>query len=847
MTDAHASEVSAARRHLIKRPRLTRMLDESGARIILLVAPAGYGKTTLARQWLEGKPHVWYRGSPSDADVAALAVGIASTAAAFLPNVDQRIRERLRATENPEREARVLAEIVAEDLAGWPKTTWLTFDDYHFATESQASEEFLETLLSSTSVPLIATSRRRPAWATARRILYGEMISFERDTLAMTDPEVEAVIRRGRRETPVLYDLACGWPAVIGLAGMTGMLKISHEHIPPALHDFLAEELWQQATQSEQWELARVSIAPSLSREVARVLVGKNAEGVLQFAVRTGWLAPEEEGFALHPLLRSFLNARFAAYPLGDRESTISRLLNFLIDRHSWDEAMSVAVLYGRANQVTDVVRQALPEFLTEGRLPSLERWLAAAAARGITAPVLDFVSAEIAFRHADYARAELLALRAASGLEDRSLCVRSLNRAGHSVALLNRSKDAIALHQRARELADDAPGTRESIIGEIFATLDDELPDAPNLTDQLIRQLPETDGSATDKLRRGSLSLQVAVRLGGIDQALSDARPLVQIVQEVPDPLVRTSFMHLYAGSLAIAGHYREALKRCGAVLKDAGQYRLDLAINHASITRSVAECGLKNFAFGRSLVRQVISAAFAAGDAYLAVNGRALEARLHILDGAGVPDVDRSHLLTEAPGSYAEYLASIALAAASAGHSRQAKQLVGEALEISQAPECRSLTNWTYALMAVRSNSTDAHARIQVAFSESWNSGFIDPVVWAYRACPSILGLLARDQESRSRLSEVLRRAEDAPLAQRWNIDLVPGPDRNSTLSPREREVYALLAQGLSNRAIAERLYISVSTAKVHVRHILEKLEASSRTEAAAKWRDTLYDSLP
>ena len=38
-------------RRIIERPRLIKMLDESDARVILLLAPAGYGKTTLARQW----------------------------------------------------------------------------------------------------------------------------------------------------------------------------------------------------------------------------------------------------------------------------------------------------------------------------------------------------------------------------------------------------------------------------------------------------------------------------------------------------------------------------------------------------------------------------------------------------------------------------------------------------------------------------------------------------------------------------------------------------------------------------------------------------------------------------
>jgi two-component system, NarL family, nitrate/nitrite response regulator NarL len=48
---------------------------------------------------------------------------------------------------------------------------------------------------------------------------------------------------------------------------------------------------------------------------------------------------------------------------------------------------------------------------------------------------------------------------------------------------------------------------------------------------------------------------------------------------------------------------------------------------------------------------------------------------------------------------------------------------------------------------------------------------------------------------------------------------------------------DVARLVARGYSNRAIAEQLFISESTAKVHVRHILEKLGARSRTELAGR----------
>lgn len=54
---------------------------------------------------------------------------------------------------------------------------------------------------------------------------------------------------------------------------------------------------------------------------------------------------------------------------------------------------------------------------------------------------------------------------------------------------------------------------------------------------------------------------------------------------------------------------------------------------------------------------------------------------------------------------------------------------------------------------------------------------------------------------------------------------------------LSPREREVLQLLAQGLTNREIARSLTVSASTIKIHVEHILAKLGVSDRTQAAVK----------
>ena len=85
------------------------------------------------------------------------------------------------------------------------------------------------------------------------------------------------------------------------------------------------------------------------------------------------------------------------------------------------------------------------------------------------------------------------------------------------------------------------------------------------------------------------------------------------------------------------------------------------------------------------------------------------------------------------------------------------------------------------------------------------------------------------------------MLRRSHDYELANRAGLSLGRKPrSRQSTLSPREQEVLQLLRQGLTNATIARALFIGEATVKVHVRHILEKVGARTRTEAATRVLD-------
>ena len=224
-TTASVQQQPALKRHrIIERPRLLALLDGSNAQVRTLVAPAGYGKTTLAEQWVgrKGRGSAWFTARRSSTHVAALSLGLARASTDIVPDCDSRLREHLRALPAPAENVEVLAEILGEDLAAWPTDAWLVLDDYQELAEAEDAERSVAALVDISPIQLLVASRQRPSWASARTILYGETLELDQAALAMNPDEAADVLAgRSGPSASGLVELANGWPAVIGLAGVS--------------------------------------------------------------------------------------------------------------------------------------------------------------------------------------------------------------------------------------------------------------------------------------------------------------------------------------------------------------------------------------------------------------------------------------------------------------------------------------------------------------------------------------------------------------------------------------------------------------------------------------------------
>jgi LuxR family transcriptional regulator, maltose regulon positive regulatory protein len=831
--------VPAGRRHIIERPRLTKLLDETSARVIMLVAPAGYGKTTLAREWLASKPHAWYEANAAAADIAALALGIADAVASLVPQVGHRLREWLPTSREPAEDIAVLAALLGDELAQWPDDAWFAIDDYHLLS-STAAEALVLRLFVETERRLLLTSRRRPSWSSARRLLYGSFFELGHSSLAMSTEEANDVLASLELEAATgLVALADGWPAVIGLAALAPAPVELEDDLPQALYDFFAEELFASLSAEGRRLLPQLALLPSVTRKGVQTIVGPRGEELLGEAMEVGLLvARETRDFELHPLLRAFLLRKLRELPNAELESAVESVTQAQITASSWDGAFSIIQEFERVDLLAPLIERALVPLTKQGRLATVRRWLEFGRQRGAVSAHLDVAESELLFRQGEYQRAEALASAAAAALPRHdSLKSAAFYRAGQSAYLLDEGTTALRHFRAAERTTDDPTDQRNALWGQFIVSVELERAAARELLKRFTVVSPH-DRDTTVRAANGELIL--AVRNGGIDRAISSAQAITDLVSEATDPIIRSSFWHVYAAALMLSADYEASLEAVDIALHEIAQFSVQFARPHALVNRAQAYIGLRRFREAATTLDEIDKYARKPRDDYLIVNAKALRCRLLLQQGRAEEAVTATSRLWSRPPSSSlrgEYLATRALAFASTGDVDTALALVGQAIAMSAQLESMLLCQWVRAICAVALENDEAESQVRAAYKHTRATGALDAFVFAYRVFPRSLEVLVGDPSFGKEVAELLDRLGDVGLALSKDFPSASRHASETFLTPREREVYALLAKGKRNREIARTLVISESTAKVHVRHVLHKLGVRSRTEAALK----------
>ena len=138
--------------------------------------------------------------------------------------------------------------------------------------------------------------------------------------------------------------------------------------------------------------------------------------------------------------------------------------------------------------------------------------------------------------------------------------------------------------------------------------------------------------------------------------------------------------------------------------------------------------------------------------------------------------------------------------------------------------------------ALLRGELDAADRH--LVAALSSSRSMHALAFVAQSHLELARLRRLQSREAEAAEHVSAALvlgRRLGLSPLIRQAET-LTGAPDRPGPLSPRELEIAGLVAGGLSNRAIAERLVISERTVENHVSRILHKTGHTSRAGVAA-----------
>ena len=884
----------------VLRRRLVGALGEGLARgRVLVCAPAGSGKTALLADWARGggRPVAWLGLDGGDSDPARFWRYTVAALDLARPGLAGRVGPP------PPRSFEGLVTALINELAAdpGPDEVLLVLDDYHLVDSGPVHESvafLLENL--PPGLRVVVCGRADPPLPLARLRARGQLAELRAADLRFTDEEAAALL--GEAAGPGLPGVAVaaltarteGWAAGLQLAGLSlrghadaaGFVAAfggSHRFVL----DYLADEVLDGQPGPVRAFLLETSVLERLTGELCDAVTGRaGSQAMLQNIERAGlFLVPLDEvrgWWRYHHLFADLLRVRLQAEQPG-RVPALHRAAAAWCEEHDLaDDAVRHVLAAGDAAWAARLVERHVEALLGRSEGATLRRWLSALPAQAVRdRPRLCLAQA--------YAAAQGFQLEALEALLDDA-------ERAYAVSGGEPYEPSLGRPQGDSVLANVPAGI--AFLRASLARLRGDAALAADYDRQALAQLGEDEW-----LMRSFVRWNLAVvdwlggRLGpaerGLAEVLAERRP----AGEAFGGFLPMRVCYDLGQVQRAQGNLDAALATCRQALGTAGQSSqtafmgpVHVGLAQVLYERDELAAALDHATRGVALCRQLaFTAALAAGLAVVArirhVQGDAAGA-LEAMGQAGQAGLSPQviTLFNPVPSQRARLLLAQGDVRAAAqwttaaglspddepDYPREPAYLVlarvllarndpGPALTLLRrlldAAASQGRTGSIIEIQALRALALAAcgdHAGAVGALAEALTlacrHGYVR--VLADEGAP-MRALLAQLSAARPGQQHAARRIDPGYLAALVRAcgpaGAAPPPRRAAAAPPglaepltgRELEVLRLIAAGRSNQRIAHDLVVALDTVKTHVTHILGKLGAANRTEAAARAR--------
>ena len=852
--------VPSLRPGLVARPLLieqidTNLLQDSAYRrkLTLISAPAGYGKTTLAIDWLQhlGLPFSWLSLDEADNDPRRFITYLIAAMQRVDENVGQAATTMLQSPQPPPDEL-MLTSLVNE-ISAVPQPFTLVLDDYHVIHTPPIHKQ-LAFLLDHqpATLHLVITTREDPLLPIPRLRASSQVLEIRQDDLRFSETETNEFLRSVMGldllpdEIAALERRTEGWIAGLQLAALSmrgrddlaGFIQ-AFTGSSRFILDYLIEEVFEGQSPDVKDFLLKTSILERLSASLCDAVTEKNvSQETLEMLEQANlFIVPldqSREWYRYHRLFADLLQHRLRTSSIP-ADSLHHRASQWYEQNDFPADAIQHALYAQDWNRAGDLILSNNSEFLKRGEVLTVIRWFQMLPEDVLqTNPRLYF----------DYCWPLLLA---------------------------GQFDVARPLLERVEQMTGEIP----ELLGEVYAAqayLARGQGDHALMVEKSQQALTLLPKSSVDSRGIVAMNLGLAYwhmgQMGAAEEVLAEALEASQATGNHYAALTSLIFqgrVHAVRGRLHQAEGFFERAVQLGGDIPINALAHMDLATLHYEwnaldvsdehIQKAIEICQRSQnneFLVGAMMIQSrlrmgqgdLIGAENALDRAWDLVRSgkiptgtavRMDSAQVRLLLAKGEATGEWEEKLTETMDCHPFYrfLGVTKVWTLSKGHARVYLDELGQAAQAN---------DWGYGLVAVRAlqaalaeSQDEAVCFLTEALQLAEGGGFIRSFVEVGEKLVPLLRAAVREGIAVDYAGRILNvMAGKAEIAEAGLKSMV------EPLSERELEVLQLVTEGLSNREIAEKLYISTGTAKTHVHNLCGKLGVRNRTEAALKGKE-------